>query len=145
VLKLPVDLDRDNLKPLLEIAKQYHVNGVIISNLTKDRTWLQEKDTIDDIPWWVSGKILTDRSDYLIWETYKHYGNDFVIIWVWGIFTAEDAYNKIKQGASLLQLITGMIFAWPQRIAQIHQWIVKLLHQDWYTHISQAIWAAHRG
>jgi dihydroorotate dehydrogenase len=62
-----------------------------------------------------------------------------VIVGCGGIFSAEDAYTKIKLGATLLQLITGMIYEGPQLIAQINMGLEELLKRDGYTHISQAI------
>jgi len=62
-----------------------------------------------------------------------------VIIGVGGIFSADDAYTKIKLGASLVELITGMIFEGPQLIGQINQGLVELLKRDGFNNISQAI------
>ena len=51
----------------------------------------------------------------------------------------EDAYRKIKLGASLVQLITGMIFEGPQVISEINLGLVKLIKEDGFKNISQAI------
>jgi dihydroorotate dehydrogenase len=80
----------------------------------------------------------------LIWKAYQYSKWKLIIIGVWWIFSAEDAYEKIRQGASLVQLITGMIFQWPQLIGQINAWLVTLLQKDWFTHISEAVGSAHR-
>lgn len=58
---------------------------------------------------------------------------------MWRNISSEDAYEKIKRGASLVQLITGMIFEGPQLIAQINDELPHLLKKDGYTNISQAI------
>ena len=143
-VKMPVDISREDLQPLLDICLHYHIAGVVMSNLTKQREELIEKDTVTHIHWWISGKPTRQKSNALIWKTYQYCGDKICIIGVWGIFSAHDAYEKIKQWAHLVQLITGMIFQWPQLIWQINKGIVELLHQDWYTHISQAVWAHHR-
>ena len=65
-------------------------------------------------------------------------------MWVGWIFNAHDAYNKIKQWASLVQLITGMIFEWPQLIWQINKGLVDLLKKDWYKNITEAIGANYK-
>jgi len=54
-------------------------------------------------------------------------------------FSAEDAYKKIKLGASLVQFITGMVFEGPQLAAEINLGLIKLLKKDGYSNISQAI------
>ena len=56
-----------------------------------------------------------------------------------GIFTAEDAYRKIRLGASLVQLITGMIFEGPQLVSDINLGLVKLLARDGFASVSDAI------
>jgi dihydroorotate dehydrogenase len=55
------------------------------------------------------------------------------------VFNANDAYRKIKAGASLIELITGMIFEGPQAISDINLGLVKLLKKDGYKNISEAI------
>lgn len=65
--------------------------------------------------------------------------NKTPIIGCGGIFSPEDAYIKIKAGASLVQLITGMIFVGPQLITQINRGLVEKLKNDGYKHLSEAI------
>jgi dihydroorotate dehydrogenase len=72
-------------------------------------------------------------------KTYKKYGERFVIIGVGVIFLAEDACTKIKLGATLVELITVMIFEGPQLIGQINSGLVKLLKKDGFQTINQAI------
>ena len=86
-----------------------------------------------------SGKVVKDISDDLIKYVYKKSEGKLVIIGLGGIFSAEDAYQKIKNGASLVQLITGMIFQGPQTISEINQTLVELLRKDGFSNISQAI------
>ena len=80
----------------------------------------------------------------IIKKTYKKYGDRLTVIGVGGVFSAEDAYEKIKCGASLIELITGMIFEGPGVIGQINRELVALLKRDGYDHISQAIGVYHR-
>jgi len=87
----------------------------------------------------LSGKPTWELSNNLIRQTYKKYHARFVIIGVGGVFSAEDAYTKIKLGATLVELITGMIFEGPQLIGRINQDLVALLKRDGYKNISQAI------
>ena len=62
-----------------------------------------------------------------------------MIIGVGGIFTAQDAYDKVRAGASLVALITGMIFEGPQVVGDINAGLVALLKRDGYSNITQAI------
>ncbi len=126
---------------MLAVIEQHSPKGVIFGNLQKDR-----KDPSFDAAEIekagkgnFSGKPTYARSNGLIRLAYKKYKERFVIVGCGGIFSAEDAYTKIKLGATLLQLITGMIYEGPQLIAQINMGLEELLKRDGYTHISQAI------
>lgn len=141
LVKLPVDKEWEEIKALVQVCVDFSLDGVIISNLTKQRTQLMEQKEIQDIPWGVSGKPTQQKSDRLIGEVYKAFWNSITIIGVWGIFSANDAYHKIRQGATFVQLITGMIFQWPQLIGEINAWLVKCMQKDGFTHIREAIGA----
>src|SRR3989338_1831544 len=144
-LKMPINLPWPEFKQLLEVAIKYGVTGVVIGNLNKNREDPAIKDVIPaNIKGSVSGKQTWRLSNELINKTYQEYGKDLVIIGVGGIFSAQDAYEKIKRGASLVQLITGMIFQGPQLVGEINFGLVKLLERDGYRNISEAIGAYHR-
>lgn len=119
-VKLPVDKPWEELRTLITLAIKHGVSGVIIANLTKQRDRLTEKESIKDLSGGISGKPTYDLSNALIGNAYQEFGDKVTIIGVGGIFSAEDAYEKIKQGASLVQLITGMIYEGPQLIGQIN-------------------------
>lgn len=139
-IKMPVDLLWADFRDLLEVITKYRIAGVTISNLAKDRSAIDFKDELpDEVPGNISGKPTWDKSNYLIRKTYLNYGDKLTIIGVGGIFDAKDAYEKIKCGASLVEIITGMLFNGPQLAAQINNDLVKLISKDGYDTISQAI------
>lgn len=144
-IKMPIDLKWPEFKELMDIIIKHKIEGVIIGNLTKERNKEKIKDHLPaEAKGGLSGKITWELSNELISETYKHYSNKVIIIGVGGVFTAEDAYEKIKRGASLIQLVTGMIFMGPQQIAEINEGLVKLLEKDGYNNISEAIGAYYK-
>lgn len=141
-IKMPINLPWKDFESLLKVIVANKVTGVIIGNLTKDRSSKLIKDVIPEhVKGGISGKPCYDLSNQLIAKTYKAYGGKLTIVGVGGIFSAEDAYTKIKLGASLVQLITGMIYQGPQLIGQINQGLVELMRQDGFNHISQAVGA----
>lgn len=141
-IKMPSDLPWVKFHALLTVASAHSVAGVTISNLAKDRGAAKLMDPLPDtVKGNLSGKPTFELSNELIKRTYQTYGDRFVIIGVGGIFSAEDAYAKFKFGATLVELITGMIFEGPQVIGQINKGLVALLTADGYTHISEAIGA----
>lgn len=138
-IKLSPDLTHAQLDDILHVAEKQKINGLISTNLTKDRTKMDIKDPIVPEKGGMSGKIVEKFSDAQIKYLYKKAGHKCVIIGCGGIFTAEDAYKKIRLGASLLQMITGMIYGGPQTISQINQGLVALLHRDGFKNISEAV------
>lgn len=145
LLKMPINTPWKEFKHLLEIAIEYKVAGVVIGNLNKDRTNMQIKDQIPEhIKGSISGPATNKLSNVLISKTYKKYGEKLIIIGVGGIFSAEDAYEKIKLGSSLVQLITGLIYEGPQLIGDINRKLVKFLKKDGYSNIKEAIGSAHK-
>ncbi len=140
LVKMPVDLVWDDFKLLLDVILKHKCQGVIISNLTKDRSSSSVRDNIPSgIKGGISGKPTEKRANELIGRTYKYCGDKLIIVGVGGIFSAEDAYMKIRLGATLVQLITGMIYEGPQLIGQINEGLVRLLKQDGYMNISEAV------
>lgn len=144
-IKMPINLKWGEFRQLLLVAIKHRVDGVIIGNLNKDHNSPAVKDEIpQNIKGGISGKPTWELSNDLISKTYEQFGKDLVIVGVGGIFSAEDAYEKIKRGATLLQLITGMIYQGPQLIGEINKGLQKLLEKDGYTNISEAVGAYHR-
>jgi dihydroorotate dehydrogenase subfamily 2 len=138
-VKLSPDLLTKQIDTLLKICSNHRVDGLVISNLTKNRHNPAIKD--DNLPAYggLSGKVVELKANKLIKYVYKKYQKRFVIIGCGGVFSAMDAYKKIRLGASLVQLITGMIYQGPQLIGEINRGLVKLLKKDGYSNISDAI------
>lgn len=144
-IKMPINLSEKEFDGLLKVAIKYGVDGVVIGNLTKVRDENLIKDEIPaHVQGGISGKPTWELCNNLIEYTYKNYKGKLVIVGVGGIFSAEDAYEKIKLGSNLVQLITGMIFQGPQLIGEINHELVKLLEKDGYRNISEAVGAYHR-
>ncbi|MEK6918827.1 MAG: quinone-dependent dihydroorotate dehydrogenase [Nanoarchaeota archaeon] len=142
-LKMPTDLSIFETKGLCEVALKHNVSGLIFGNLTKNRDNPRldksEVALLANRKGALSGLPTKELSNRLIAFAYKNYGKRFVIIGCGGVFTAIDAYEKIKLGATLIQLITGMIYNGPSVISEINEGLAKLLANDGYDNISQAI------
>ncbi len=138
-IKLSPDLSNEETDQILNVAHKHRIQGIICTNLSKKRDNPEIVDSHVPAVGGMSGKVVQEMSDDLIAYIYKKEGKRFVIVGSGGVFTAEDAYKKIRLGASLIQLITGMIFEGPQVISEINRGLVELLKKDGFTHISQAI------
>lgn len=141
-IKMPISLTNPQFNSLLEtIIKYKTIKGVIIGNLLKDRKspFLNKQEVNKFKVGNFSGKPCEERSNELIKLTYKKYRNKLIIIGCGGVFNGQDAYKKIKLGASLIQLITGMIYQGPQLISQINLELEELLEKDGFKNIREAI------
>lgn len=124
-VKLPIDQSEGETLDLLDSISTHQIEGVIFGNLTKDHQ--NPAVSQEDRKVWnfskgnVSGRPTFERSNSLIALTKKHFGKRFVIVGTGGIFSAEDAKQKISLGADLVQLITGMIYEGPQLIGLINR------------------------
>lgn len=139
-IKMPISVPRDQFLALTDVAVAHNVTGLTIGNLRKDR---ENADLKGELPHNVKGNlsgapnraITTD----LVRATYLRHGKKLVIVGVGGIFTAEHAYEKIRAGATLVAMVTGVIFEGPQVVGEINAALVELLKRDGFTNISQAI------
>lgn len=141
-IKMPLEKTLDMTNQLMTIAAEFpFIKGLIFSNLAKDRS--NPKFHPDEIgsagKGNFSGKPTEEKSNELVKFAYQTFKDRFTIIGCGGVFTAEDAYKKIRLGASLVQMITGMIYMGPQQIGVINHGLAQLLKRDGFTHISEAI------
>jgi dihydroorotate dehydrogenase len=140
-IKLSPDMTVVQVDALLDVAKRHRVHGIITTNLTKKRDNPHIKDVSVPSVGGISGKPVQDLSDEMLRHIHAREGKRFVLIGCGGIFNAKDAYRKIRMGASLVQLATGMIFEGPQLISEISRGLVELIQRDGFTHLSQAVGA----
>lgn len=139
-IKMPINLPWKEFRLLLEIIIKYKYKGVIIGNLNKDKEskYITQKYP-DNMKGGVSGVPTRELSNELIRQTYNTFKDKLIIVGVGGIDSVESAYEKITLGASLLQLITGMVYNGPQLIGEINQGLTKILEKEGYKNISEAV------
>jgi len=143
-LKLSNHLTLPEVDDILAVVVQYgFVDGFIVSNLSKKRDALglvSPPELLAQLPYGgISGTPLKEKTNKLISYLYKKTNGKYALIGLGGIFSAEDAYEKIKAGASLVQLITGMIYEGPTLIKRINRGLVALLARDGYRTIADAV------
>lgn len=139
-VKMPNHLSWDDFDALLTVAAHHDISGVTVSNLAKREAGVKLSEPLpDSVLGGLSGKPTWEKSNELIKRTYQKYGKRFTIIGVGGVFSAKDAYTKIRLGATLVELITGMIFEGPQLVGQINKGLTELLERDGYSNVREAI------
>lgn len=143
-LKISNHLSIGELDDILEVVDRYpFIDGFVVTNLSKKREQLQLKSSerlLGRVPeGGISGLPIKHLSTRLIRHIAKTAGDRYAIMGVGGVFTGEDAYEKIKAGASLIQLITGMIYGGPFAIKRIKKELVGLLHRDGFKSVEEAV------
>ncbi len=127
LLKIAPDLENEQLDDIIQIVKETGIDGVIATNTTISRDGLMyTKQEIENFgAGGLSGKPLTKRSTEVIRYLSQKSGMSFPIIGVGGIQTAEDAYEKLEAGASLVQVYTGFIYEGPAIVKNINKGLIK--------------------
>ncbi len=146
-VKLAADMTLDEINIIVDACVEHKMDGVVCTNLAKpahnSEHRPEEYPTVDGrLPKGkgaMSGLPLQRISTNVIRHVYRRTRGKLTIIGVGGIFTAKDAYEKITSGASLLHMITTMIFDGPQNINEINRGLVKLLKKDGFDSIEQAV------
>jgi dihydroorotate dehydrogenase len=135
-VKIAPDLQPHELDDIVEAAQTCALDGIIATNTTTGREGLT---TVIAEPGGLSGRPLRQRSTEVIRHVYRRAQGHIPIIGVGGIFSAEDAYEKICAGASLVQLYTGLIYRGPGLPHRINVGLERLLQRDGLTQLSQAV------
>lgn len=111
-LKIAPDLEIKQLEAVVFEVQEKRIDGLIVSNTTLSREDLQQQAHKDEAGG-LSGRPLMERSTIMLAKTRKIAGPDLPIIGVGGVDSAKTALTKIRAGADLVQLYTGMIYAGP--------------------------------
>jgi dihydroorotate dehydrogenase len=119
LLKIAPDLSNSQLDDIIEIVKETKIAGVIATNTTLSREGLSAPESLKNESGGLSGKPLSKRSTEVISYLSRQSDKSFVIIGVGGIHSPEDALDKIKAGASLIQIYTGFVYEGPGLIKRI--------------------------
>ncbi len=126
---------------LVMVSLAHGVNGFIASNTASDREHLvSNSKLVRSIgSGGLSGYPIQSRSTQLVRYLYRKTKGKLPIIGVGGIASAEAAYSKIRAGASLVQLYTGLVYQGPGVVRDIKQNLVRLLIEDGFSAISKAV------
>jgi len=137
-VKISPDIEYKNINLISDLLLKYNIEAIIISNTTdKNRENLSNINKLEKGG--LSGKPLEKRSNELINEFYKILKNKIKIIGVGGVDSGESAYKKIINGASLVQLYTGMIYQGPNIASKISKELINILDKEGVKNISDIV------
>lgn len=145
LIKISPDLSWEDIAAILDLARTHHLSGIIATNTTVRRDGLQTQiveatgKRIVEEPGGISGLPLRQRSTEVIRFIWRQTEGKLPIIGVGGIFTAEDAWEKIAAGASLIQVYTGWIYEGPWMVRRILTGLLQKLQERGMDAIADAV------
>ena len=137
-VKISPDIDEINIEQIADLLVKYNIAAVIISNTTdRNRENLKNINKLEKGG--LSGKPLEKKSNIFINRFYKILKDKIIIIGVGGVDSGKSAYEKIINGASLIQLYTGMVYKGPNVASKISNELIDILKNEGIKNISEAI------
>lgn len=140
LLKIAPDMFADEAVELTSLAVESGADGIIATNTTIDYSLVPEPKDIGGL----SGAVLKEKSRDLFEAIAKELYGKTTLISAGGIDSADEAYRRIKAGASAVQVYTALIYKGPELIKEINEGLVNLLATDGYKNITEAIGADRR-
>ena len=138
VVKISPDIKDENINIIAELLLKHNVEAVIISNSTdRNRENLSNINKLEKGG--LSGKPLEKKSNELINKFYKILKNKIKIIGVGGVDSGQSVYQKIINGASLVQLYTGMVYKGPSIVSKINEELINILENERVKNISDIV------
>ena len=138
VVKISPDIKDENINIIAELLLKHNVEAVIISNSTdRNRENLSNINKLEKGG--LSGKPLEKKSNELINKFYKILKNKIKIIGVGGVDSGQSVYQKIINGASLVQLYTGMIYKGPSIVSKVNEELINILENERVKNISDIV------
>ncbi|MFL5320234.1 MAG: quinone-dependent dihydroorotate dehydrogenase [Myxococcaceae bacterium] len=141
-LKIAPDLGLEAVDAIVDVAMRCGVDGLIATNTTIERPF---EHPVAKETGGLSGEPVRSKSTAVIRRAYEHSKGKLPIIGVGGVFSAQDAYEKIRAGASLVQVYTGFIYEGPPMVPALLAGISELLKRDGFSSVTEAVGADARG
>lgn len=134
-LKIAPDMEVDVAIELCKTAVNAGAAGIIATNTTIDYSLVPNCQNFGGL----SGACLTEKSRDLFKEIAKELFGKTILISVGGISTGEEAYKRLKAGATLVQAYSGLVFEGPSMVRKINEEILELMQKDGFNNISEVI------
>ncbi len=139
LVKIAPDLSEDEIEAVVDICLKYEVDGIIATNTTISRDGLTSANVEDIGAGGLSGRPLRQRATEVIETTYRLSNGRLPIIGVGGIFTGDDAFEKIAAGASLVQAYTGFIYGGPTFAKDVNIRLARILAERGFSSVDEAV------
>jgi dihydroorotate dehydrogenase len=138
LVKLSPDLPEPAIEDALSIVSEFDLDGVVATNTTTERpASLRSPNRLEEGG--LSGAPIESRATEMV--RFVADRTDVPVVGVGGVATAENAYRKIRAGASLVQLYTGLVYRGPSIARDINQGLLELLAEDGFDSLQDAVGA----
>ncbi len=134
-LKISPDLNIDYMISICECAIDNGASGIIATNTTIDYSLLKDANSSGGL----SGRVLKKKSKEMFQILSENLFKKTTLISIGGIEDGDEAYERIKLGASLVQIYTSMIFEGPAIVKEINKTILERLNEDGFNNITEAV------
>ncbi|MEO6035761.1 MAG: dihydroorotate dehydrogenase (quinone), partial [Verrucomicrobiota bacterium] len=141
LVKIAPDLSFDALDEILELVSSRRISGIVASNTTIARPQTSKRclEKIYSETGGLSGRPLRQRSIEMIRHIFKQTRGALPIIGVGGVFDAADAFAKIRAGASLVQIYTGLVYEGPSIARNIVTKLKRRLAEEGFAGLKDAV------
>lgn len=139
MVKLSPDLGEDQIHEIADVCLSNEVSGIIATNTTLSRSGLKTQGNLLYEEGGISGRPLGKLSNQVISTLYRHLGKRIAIIGVGGIMSAQDAFEKIASGASLLQVYTGFIYGGPSFPSSLSLGLLEIIEKMGFSSLEEAV------
>ncbi len=136
-LKIAPDLTSDVIADIADVARETGISGIIATNTTLSREGLTSKDRGEQGG--LSGAPLFEKSTRVLAQLSQLCGPDIPLIGVGGVSTAAQAYEKIRAGASAVQLYTALVYGGLSMVSDIAKGLDALLERDGFANVADAV------
>jgi dihydroorotate dehydrogenase len=143
LVKIAPDLTPEMCADIAEVAVAAQIDGMILTNTTVARPPYLPARYRDEAGG-LSGAPLLESATETLRAMYALTGGTIPLVGVGGVASGADAYEKIRAGASLVQLYTGLVYAGPMLIQRIKDDLAALLRRDGFAHVHDAVGIDHR-
>lgn len=144
LVKIAPDLTDDDLDAVADLAVELGLAGIVATNTTVSRNGLATPGVAELGPGGISGPPVARRALEVLRRLHARVGDRLVLVSVGGIETADDAWERITAGASLLQGYTGFIYGGGLWAKHIHDDLARRLCDGGFTSLAEAVGSAAR-
>lgn len=144
LVKIAPDLSDSDVDEIADLAVELGLAGIVATNTTVSRAGLATPGVGELGPGGISGPPVAQRSVEVLRRLYQRVGDRLVLISVGGIETADDAWERITSGASLLQGYTGFVYGGGSWAKNIHDGLARRLHDGGFASLADAVGSAVR-